>query len=214
MKNINAFIDHTLLSATATESDIKRLCEEAIEAKFYAVCVNGSRVNFAKKLLQESEVKLASVIGFPLGAMSVKAKVFEAKQSVLDGADEIDMVLNIGWLKEGRIDEVREEILNVKEEIGDAQLKVILETCYLSRDEIIAACKASIAAGADFIKTSTGFGNGGATLEVVKLMKEIGGDQIRIKASGGIRSRQVALEYINLGVDRIGTSSGLLIIKE
>ncbi|PIF00193.1 MAG: deoxyribose-phosphate aldolase [Maribacter sp.] len=208
---IEDYIDHTILKPTARPSDIEKLCKEAIEHKFKAVCVNGCYTKFAKEQLKDSGVNLAVVIGFPLGAMSTDAKVFEARESVANGADEIDMVINIGWLKSGRTTLVGQEIAKIKNAIGQKVLKVIIETCYLTRDEKKKACELAVNAGADFVKTSTGFGTGGATYEDVKLMKEVVGDNTRIKASGGIKNRAAALKYISLGVSRIGTSSGITI---
>jgi len=206
-------IDHTNLKATATMDDIQKLCDEAKTQGFYAVCVNGCHVSLAKKALENSKVKLAAVIGFPLGAMSTKTKVFEAKDCVLNGADEIDMVINIGWLKSKMYEAVGNEIQAIKLAIGDKILKVILETCYLTDVEKEKACSLSVEAGADFVKTSTGFGSGGATFEDVILMKRVVGNKAKIKASGGIKDKETALKYIELGVSRIGTSSGPTLLK-
>lgn len=212
MRQLNQYIDHTLLKATATERDIKRLCEEALEYQFYSVCVNSSHVAFAKAQLEQSNVRVCSVVGFPLGAMSTQAKVFETQQALLDGAVEIDMVINIGQLKSENFDAVWKDIEEVKKATGEKILKVILETCYLEKAEIIKASELAMLSGADFIKTSTGFGSGGATIEDVLLMKSVVKDQVKIKASGGIRDRFTALEFIALGVERIGTSSGIAIV--
>ena len=208
---IQDYIDHTLLKPTAIPSDIEKLCQEAKDYKFQAVCVNGCYTKFAKEQLKNSQVKLAVVVGFPLGAMSTESKVFEAKDSVANGADEIDMVINLGWLKSGKLELVEREISEIKKAIGHKVLKVIIETCYLTQDEKIKACELAVKAGADFVKTSTGFGEGGATLEDVKLMKKVVGNKAKIKASGGIKNRATALKYISLGVSRIGTSSGIAI---
>jgi deoxyribose-phosphate aldolase len=213
MRKINSYIDHTLLKPTATEEDIKILCEEALNNKFYAVCIHGCYVKIAKRFLNNSEVKVCTVIGFPLGAMSSEAKEFEAKQAIFDGADEVDMVINIGWAKSGKFDAVKEEIASVKKSIGNKTLKVILEICYLTLDEIKLATQAAIDAKADFVKTSTGFGTGGATLEAVEEMKKIAQDKIKIKASGGIRDYITTQSYLDLGVTRIGTSSGISILE-
>jgi len=207
------FIDHTNLKPTATVSDIQKLCDEAIKHHFYAVCVNGCNVAVAKKAIKESPVKLAAVIGFPLGAMSTKAKIFEAMDCIDHGADEIDMVINIGWLKSGMFHAVREEIKAIKEAIGETVLKVIIETCYLTNAEKEEACSIAKDARADFVKTSTGFGTGGATYDDVVLMKRIVGDELKIKASGGVKDQATAKKYIDLGVSRIGTSSGPDLIK-
>jgi deoxyribose-phosphate aldolase len=212
MENLSQYIDHTLLKATATEDDIKKLCEEAMEYQFYSVCVNSGYVAFAKAQLAHSNVKVCSVVGFPLGAMSRQAKVMEANKAIVDGADEIDMVINIGRLKSENFDAVWKDIEGVKKVIGNKVLKVILETCYLKKTEIIKASELAMLSGADFIKTSTGFGTGGATIEDVQLMKSVVKNQVKIKASGGIRDRFTALEYIALGVGRIGTSSGIDIV--
>ncbi len=213
MINLAEYIDHTLLKATATETQIKTLCQEAMTYRFKAVCVNGSWVKRASTMLTESSVELATVVGFPLGAMSKEAKVAEAKNAIVDGAHEVDMVLNIGWLKSGEYKAVQEEIAQIKKAIGSHVLKVILETCYLTDAEKIKACEVAVAAGADFVKTSTGFGSGGATFEDVELMKSVVGDEALIKASGGIRYRETALKYIDLGVSRIGTSSGPILVQ-
>ncbi len=202
------FIDHTNLKPTATIADIQKLCEEAKSYNFYAVCVNGCHVPIAKEALKNTSVKVAAVIGFPLGAMSTKAKVFEATDCIGNGADEIDMVINIGWLKSKLHDAVREEIKAIKQAIGDNILKVIIETCYLTDEEKEKACALAFEGQADFVKTSTGFGTGGATFEDVRLMKKVVGEKAKIKASGGIKDKETAQKYINMGVSRIGTSSG------
>ncbi|MCR9183001.1 MAG: deoxyribose-phosphate aldolase [Flavobacteriaceae bacterium] len=212
MQNLNKYIDHTLLKAFATEADIKKLCQEAVEYEFYAVCVNSSNVAFAKAQLAQSDVKVCSVVGFPLGAMSTETKAYEAKQAVADGADEIDMVINIGQLKSENFDFVWKDIEAVKSAIGNKVLKVILETCYLNKAEIIKASELALLSGAEFVKTSTGFGIAGATFEDVQLMKSVVKDQAKVKASGGIKDRVTALEYIALGAERIGTSSGIDIV--
>ena len=206
------YIDHTLLKPDATDSEIKELCLAAKQHRFYAVCVNGCHVPLAKRLLEDSNVKVAAVIGFPLGANSTPVKVFEASEYVRNGADEIDMVLNIGWLRARQVSTVQEEIAAIKKAIGQKILKVILETCSLTREEIKWACEAAIAAGADFVKTSTGFGTGGATLEDVAYMHEIVGNRIKKKASGGIKDAKTARKYIKMGVSRIGTSSGVAMV--
>ena len=210
---LNKYIDHTLLKATATKNDIIKLCQEAKAHQFFSVCVNSCYVSLAKKELLGTDIKICSVIGFPLGAMSTNTKVQETKQALLDGADEIDMVLNIGFLKSKDFDAVSEDIEAVKKEMPNRTLKVILETCYLEDYEIIKASELAIKSGADFIKTSTGFGTGGATIKDITLMKGvIKNDATKIKASGGIRDTKTALEYINIGVDRIGTSNGITIV--
>lgn len=209
---LEKYIDHTLLKATATIEEIKTLCNEAIKYDFFSVCVNSAFVPYAKKFLEGTQIKVCSVVGFPLGAMSSESKIFETQQAIADGADEIDMVINVGLLKSGEIDKVREEIAGIKKACGDKVLKVILETCYLSDDEKRLACELSVASGADFVKTSTGFGTGGATIADVQLMKESVNGKAKIKASGGVRDYETAVSYINAGVQRIGTSNGIAIV--
>lgn len=207
------YIDHTNLKPTASTADMVNLCQEAKTFGFYAVCVNGCHVAFAKENLKNTPIKVAAVVGFPLGAMSTKSKVFEAKDCLDNGADEIDMVLNIGWLKSNHDTEVRNEIQAIKKAIGDKTLKVILETCYLTTDEKKRACTLAVEAGADYVKTSTGFGSAGATFDDIILMKKMVGEKAKIKASGGIKDKETALKYIELGVSRIGTSSGPSLLK-
>ncbi|MAN26074.1 MULTISPECIES: deoxyribose-phosphate aldolase [Mesonia] len=210
---LNKYIDHTLLKSTAEPVDIERLCEEAIEYNFYAVCVNGCYVKLANSLLKNSNVKIASVVGFPLGAMSTESKTSEAENAVNDGADEIDMVINLGKLKAKEYTYIENEIRKIKEILGDKILKVIIEASELKNEEKIIACELAEKAGADFVKTSTGFASGGAKIEDVKLMNSAISDRMKIKASGGIRDQETAKNYIELGVSRIGTSSGISIVK-
>ena len=210
---LNKYIDHTILKATASSVDVQKLCEEAIEHEFYSVCVNGCYVADAKHLLQGTDVKVAAVVGFPLGAMTTASKVFEAKEAIENGASEIDMVINVAKLKDGEFDYVENEIRLIKEAIGDNVLKVIIETCYLTDEEKVKACELSLVAKADFVKTSTGFGTGGATYEDVKLMKSVVGDNAKVKASGGVRDKETAQKYVDLGAERLGTSSGIEIVK-
>jgi deoxyribose-phosphate aldolase len=210
---LEKFIDHTLLKPTAQISDIERLCFEAIRYNFFGVCVHSSYVSLAKKTLKNSPVKVVSVVGFPLGAMAADVKVAEALFCIENGADEIDMVINLGLLKSGLTKAVEAEIIAVKKAIGSNILKVIIESCYLTDQEIEDACNAVVAAKADFVKTSTGFGTHGATLNHVALIKKIVKDRAQIKASGGIKNTDTALEYIKLGVTRIGTSSGIAIVS-
>jgi len=200
MMKINKFIDHTILKAMATREDVKKLCDEAKEYGFYSVCVNGANV------------KYAFVVGFPLGAMATDVKVFEAKKAIEDGASEIDMVINIGALKDKDYDLVENEIRKIKEAIGSNVLKVIIETCYLTDEEKVKACELSVNANADFVKTSTGFGVGGATFEDVALMKKTVGDKAQVKASGGVKDFETTKKYIELGATRLGTSSGITIV--
>ncbi|NJY62906.1 deoxyribose-phosphate aldolase [Salinimicrobium sp. CDJ15-81-2] len=211
---INKYIDHTILKATANEEDIIQLCKEAVEYDFFSVCVNSGYVSLAKKSLSGSNVKVCTVVGFPLGAMSTAAKVFEATKALEDGAEEVDMVINIGELKSKNFQKVEEEIAAIKKAIGDKVLKVIIETCYLTPEEIVEACELAVKAKADFVKTSTGFGNDGARLENIELMKNAVNGQAKIKASGGIKNLDTALTYIEAGVERIGTSSGVSIVNE
>ncbi|MGV6828477.1 MAG: deoxyribose-phosphate aldolase [Flavobacteriales bacterium] len=209
---LNTYIDHTLLKASATKKDIVQLCNEAKEYQFFSVCVNSCYVSLAKLQLKNTDIKVCSVIGFPLGAMSTQAKVFEAKQALTDGADEIDMVMNIGFFKSKDFDAVIDDIKAVKSMMPNNILKVIIETCYLDEFEIIKASELVLLSGADFIKTATGFGTGGATINDVKIMKSVVKDACKIKASGGIKDVKTALQYINLGVKRLGTSSGIAIV--
>lgn len=206
------YIDHTLLKPTATESDIVRLCKEARAFDFVAVCVNGCWTATCKQLLKDTQVNVATVIGFPLGAMSTEAKVAEARQAIADGADEIDMVMNIGWFKTGNYAAVEHDIREVKHAIGKQLLKVIIETGFLDNEEKERATDIACKAGADFVKTSTGFGPGGATIEDVVLMKAIASGRARIKASGGVKDQAAAIAFIQHGADRIGTSSGVAIV--
>jgi len=210
---LNRFIDHTLLSASATEADILKLCEEALMYNFYSVCVNSSYVSIAKQALGHSDVKICTVVGFPLGAMSTEAKMFEAKKAIEQGASEIDMVINIGRLKSKNYVAVLNDISNVKRAIGLIPLKVILEISELSKNEIVKACEICIDARADFVKTSTGFSKSGATLTAVKIMKKTVKDLLKIKASGGIRDAETAFRYIEIGVDRIGASAGVAMMN-
>lgn len=212
MNLLNNYIDHTLLKATATKKDIINLCSEAKQYNFYSVCVNSCYVALAKSELKNTKIKVCSVIGFPIGAMSTKAKVEEAKAALNDGANEIDMVINIGLLKSKDFDSVWKDIEAVKSIMPNYILKVILETCYLEELEIIKASELAIQSGANFIKTSTGFGTSGANIHDIKLMKSVANNEIKIKASGGIKDAKTAIEYINLGVERLGTSSGIEIV--
>lgn len=219
MIKLNEYIDHTLLKATAVGADMETLCKQAAEYNFFAVCVNGCWVSLVKKILDQTAIKIAAVAGFPLGAMNSKAKIFETGQALTDGADEIDMPINIGWLKESRHSLLEQEIAAIKKEAGDKIVKIIIETCYLTETEKRTACRIVIAAGADYIKTSTGFGNGGADAADVLLIKEeieraAVSDTVKIKASGGIKERDCALRYIEMGVSRLGTSSGIELLRQ
>ncbi|KAB1070186.1 deoxyribose-phosphate aldolase [Tamlana haliotis] len=213
MNPFSAYIDHTLLKASASTLDIIKLCEEAKQYHFFSVCVNSCYVSLTKASLSESSVKVCSVIGFPLGAMSTAAKVSETSEALKNGADEIDMVINVGFIKSKAFDAVEKDIAAVKALMPHKILKVILETCYLNDSEILKASELAISAGADFIKTSTGFGTRGASINDIKLMKSALKGEVKIKASGGIRDAETALQYINLGVKRLGTSSGIAIVN-
>ena len=208
--DIAKYIDYTLLKATATPADIEKLCKEALEYGFYSVCVNSGYVPLAAEQLKGSKVKVCTAVGFPLGAMSTQAKLYETSVALTQGAQEIDMVLNVGLFLSGNVAKVLEEIALLKQETGDRVLKVIIETCYLNDEQKRLASQVCVDAGADFVKTSTGFGTGGATLADVELIREVVGDRAKIKASGGIRDKQTALQYISLGVDRIGASAILV----
>lgn len=211
---LSKYIDHTLLKADASIESIKKLCQEAIEYDFKSVCVNTCNIELCKEILTDSNVLVCCVIGFPLGAMSTESKVFETKDAILKGADEVDMVINIGRLKDKDYDYCINEIRLIKQEVKDKVLKVIIETCLLSDEEIIAACNCVLKGGADFVKTSTGFSTNGATFEAVALMKKTVGDRCLIKAAGGVRSHEDMLKMIELGADRIGTSSGTKLINK
>ncbi len=212
--NIAKYIDHTILKPDTTKEKVKEICAEAKEHKFYSVCVNGNNVAFAYDELKGSEVKVAAVVGFPLGAMTSEAKAFETKNVIDNGAKEIDMVINIGALKEGNKEEVLNDIKAVVDAAGSkAVVKVIIETCLLSKDEKILACELSKKAGAHFVKTSTGFSTGGATIEDVKLMRKTVGPDMGVKASGGVRDLETALAMIEAGATRIGASASVSIVK-
>ena len=207
------YIDHTLLKATATRDDILKLCTEANEYKFASVCVNPVNVSLAAKLLAESGVKVCTVIGFPLGANSPAVKAYETTVAIQDGADEVDMVINIGAAKAHMWDEVYADIKAVVDAANGVLVKVIIETCYLTDEEKVEACKAAVKAGADFVKTSTGFGTGGATAYDVKLMKDTVKDNAQVKASGGVRNKEQFEEMIAAGATRIGCSAGVAIME-
>jgi len=207
-------IDHTQLKPTASESDIVKLCNEARRYGFYAVCVNPYYVPLAARLLNGTDIKISSAIGFPLGATFMEIKAAEAEKSIRLGASEIDMVMNISAFKSGDLEYVRRDIREVRERIGDAVLKVIIECCYLTDDEKILAAKICEEEGADYVKTSTGFGPGGAKLEDVRLLRRTLSPRVKIKAAGGIRTFEQAVKFIEAGADRIGTSSGVKIAEE
>lgn len=211
---MNKLIDHTLLKAFATSKDIEKLCQEAREYKFASVCVNPANVSLAKKLLIDTEVAICTVIGFPLGANTIEIKEEETKDAVNNGATEIDMVINIGKAKEHDYDYILEEIKTVVRAADGKLVKVIIETCYLTDEEKVKVCKMAAIAGADFVKTSTGFGTGGATVEDVKLMKKSITSNMKVKASGGIKTLEDAKSMVDAGASRIGASSGVAIMKE
>ena len=209
---LSKYIDHTLLKADASVDAIKKLCQEAKEYDFKSVCVNTCNIELCKKELEGSDVLVCTVVGFPLGDMSTEAKVFETQDAIKKGADEVDMVINIGRLKDKDYNYVTNEISKLKQACGDKTLKVIIETCLLSDEEIVAACNCVLDGKADFVKTSTGFSTAGATFEGVALMKKTVGDRCFIKAAGGVRSHEDMLKMIELGANRIGTSSGTKLI--
>ncbi len=212
--DINKFFDHTLLAADASYEAIQKLCEEAKQYRFMSVCVNPYYVPVAKKLLEGSGVKVCTVIGFPLGQMSPAAKVYEAGDAVKMGADEVDMVLNVPALKRGDLDFVKNEIRAVKDAVGGRVLKVILECCYLTDEEKVKGCLCAKQAGADFVKTSTGFGKSGATAHDVALMRKAVGTTMGVKAAGGIHTYQDVEDMIRAGANRIGCSHSVEIMKQ
>ena len=214
MNNLASYIDHTLLKADATEAQITRLCAEAREHRFASVCVNPRWVALCAQLLAGSGVRVCTVIGFPLGASSSAIKAAEARQAVADGADELDMVISVGDLKAGNYEFVRTDIRGVVKAAEGRTVKVIIEACLLTDEEKSLACKLAMAAGADFVKTSTGFSTGGATVADVKLMRAAVGPNFGVKAAGGIRTRQDALAMIEAGANRIGASAGIAICAE
>lgn len=214
MDNIASVIDHTLLKPETTEEMIIKLCKEAEEYGFYSVCVNPNYVSLASEILGDSDVKIATVVGFPLGANTKEVKAYETRKAIEDGAHEIDMVINIGALKSKDFSKVKEDIEAVVDAAGkEAIVKVIIETCLLTDEEKVKACELAMEAGAHFVKTSTGFSTGGATVEDVKLMKSVVGDKMEIKASGGIRDYQKAMDMIEAGASRIGASASVQIVE-
>jgi deoxyribose-phosphate aldolase len=213
--NIAKTIDHTILKPNITDADVIKICDEAKTYGFFSVCVNPYFVSLVAKQLEGTDVKVTSVIGFPFGANTTFVKASEAQKAVEDGANEIDMVLNVSALKDQKYDYVQADIAAVVEAIrGKAILKVILETCLLTKDEIVKACELSKAAGAQFVKTSTGFSTGGATVEDVKLMKQTVGDALEVKASGGVRDYETAMAFIEAGATRIGASASIDIANQ
>lgn len=213
MSDLGKYIDHTILKPEAKKSDVRKICEEALEYKFKAVCVNPLYVKFASEILKNSEVLVATVVGFPLGNNVTKVKELETQLAIEDGADEIDMVVNIPALKDKDYDLVKKDIEAVVKASKDKIVKVIIETCLLTKDEIARVSELIVEAGADFVKTSTGFSTGGAELEDIRLIKSIVKDKAKIKASGGIRTKEKALKMIEAGADRIGASSSIKIVE-
>ncbi len=212
-REIARYIDHTLLKPEASAKEVERLCAEAREHHFHSVCVSGSRVALALHSLEDSDVQVACTVGFPLGAMSADAKRYETEAAVDDGAQEIDVVMNIGWFKDGDDRQVLRELRDIVEAADERPVKVILETCLLTREEKIRACQLVVESGAKFVKTSTGFNRGGATLEDVKLLRATVGPKFGVKAAGGIRDTATALAMIEAGATRLGTSSGVAIVQ-
>jgi len=210
---LSRYIDHTLLKPEAQNAQIEKLCTEAKENKFFSVCVNTSYVSTCAQLLKGSGVKVCCVVGFPLGAMDTASKAFETETAVKNGADEIDMVIQIGALKDRKLDYVRDDIKAVVKAAQGRVVKVIIETSLLNHEDKVLACKAALEAGAHFVKTSTGFGGGGATVDDVKLMKSVVGDKMEVKASGGIKDAAQARAMIEAGATRLGTSSGVTIVQ-
>ncbi len=211
---IEKYIDHTLLKPTATPEDIEKLCDEAKKYGFYSVCVNPGYVELCKKLLKDSDVKVATVISFPLGADTIENKVYQTVRARADGADEFDMVVNIGQVKAGNFDHIGMEFLCVKNAVGGDILKVILETSYLTDEEITKVCELAVVENVDFVKTSTGFSDAGATVHHVELMKKVVGDKAEVKASGGIRDYETAMKMIEAGATRLGCSSSIKIVEQ
>jgi len=212
-EQLAGMIDHSLLRPNATWEQLKKLCEEAMDYRFKAVCVNPIHVAEAVQLLRDSKVLVCSVVGFPFGTHSYKTKAFETGEVIRLGAQEIDMVIRVGALKEGRDREVVEDIQSVVQSAGGNPVKVIFETCYLTAKEIIRGCKLSVEAGAAFVKTSTGFAEGGARVEDIKLMREVVGKDFGVKAAGGIRTLEDALKMIKAGANRLGTSGSVAIVQ-
>ena len=207
--DISEYVDFTLIKPTATERDIINLCDEAKKHRYYAICVNSCYVALAKQILKNSSIKICTVVGYPLGAASTEAKVYEAKKAIEDGSDEIDMVINLGYLKSRNYVSVLKDISDVKFAIGKTRLKVVIEISKLNKNEIIKACEICLDAKADFIKTSSGFSKSGATLTAVKIIKKTVKDSLKIQAFDGIDDYETAVKYLEAGADRIGTSSNI-----
>lgn len=211
--NYNKMIDHTVLKADTTKETVKRIFDEAMECGFASVCINPCHVKFASEYLKDSDVKVCTVIGFPLGATTSSTKAFETNEAIENGADEIDMVMNIGAMKDKNYDYVLNDIQSVVKAAKGKVVKVILETCLLTKEEIREACQICQKAGADFVKTSTGFSMRGATIEDVEIMKATVGDTMKVKAAGGVRTYEDMVKIVEAGADRIGTSAGCSLVK-
>ncbi|MCJ1908292.1 deoxyribose-phosphate aldolase [Planococcus ruber] len=214
--DISSYIDHTLLKADATKEQVKELCQEAEVNHFATVCVNPDYVPYCSALLKDTDVKVCTVIGFPLGANPIEVKVFEAERALEEGAEELDYVINISDVKNGEFDKVKEEMKRItalKSTHSDLIIKAIFEVCYLTDTEIAQVSNIAKEVGIDYVKTSTGFGSGGASEKAVEIMKNTVGEKVKVKASGGIRTLEDAKKYIDLGVSRIGTSNGVSIVK-
>lgn len=210
---MNSYFDSTLLKCTSTKGDIEKLCLDAIKYSFATVCINPCYVSYAYSLLKDSNVKVCTVIGFPLGANTTEIKVAEAKKAIEDGASEIDMVINVGFLKDKNYNYVKNEIFEIKKAIDGKILKVIIETCYLDEDEIKIMTEICNETEVNYIKTSTGFGTRGASIEDIEIINKYKNDKLKVKASGGIRTREDAEKYIELGVNRIGTSNAVKMME-
>lgn len=213
MEQVNKMIDHTILKADATEQAVEKVCQEALANDFASVCINPFWVKKTADLLAGSDVKVCTVIGFPLGANTKEVKAFEAKQAIQEGAQEVDMVINIGALKSGLTEIVLADIKAVVEAAGSTLVKVIIETALLTDEEKVLVCKLAVEAGAEYVKTSTGFSTGGATVDDVALMKQTVGDKALVKASGGVRTKEDAEAMIKAGASRLGTSNGIQIVS-
>ena len=210
---MNEFLDSTMLKSTTTKDDIKKLCLDAMEYGFATVCISPCYVSYASELLKDSKVGVCTVIGFPLGANTTKIKVEEAVDAINNGATEIDMVINVGFLKDKDYEYIKNEILEIKKVVNNKTLKVIIETCYLDEDEIKIMTEICNETEVNYIKTSTGFGSRGASLDDIKIINKYRNDKLKVKASGGIRTREDAEKYIELGVNRIGTSNAVKIME-
>ena len=212
--NYNKMIDHTVLKADTPLETVKRVCDEAMEYGFASVCINPCHVAYCADYLKDSDVNVCTVIGFPLGANTSAVKAFETKDAIANGADEIDMVMNIGALKDKNYDLVRDDVKAVVEAANGTLVKVILETCLLTEDEIKKACELCVEAKADYVKTSTGFSTRGATIEDVRIMKEAVHGKAKVKAAGGVRTPEDMVKIVAAGADRIGTSAGCSLVKK